>query len=164
MSRNSLYVLVTIAAFFGACDCKHGGGGGQQVVGIDGVPSATPNPLDFGTVDTGSTHSKSFSFTNTGSGPLNILSSVVSGDASFSAATQQGVSLQAGDAITISVSFTPQVDGPHTAKLTITTDSEQSPTYVVGSRASPSPTRSRSPRSSSTSVRCRSPRAPSPRR
>jgi outer membrane protein assembly factor BamB len=127
-----LYVVVTVAALFGACNCKHTGGSssGGGLQNVDGTPVGTPNPLDFGTVDTGSTHTKSFAFANTGDGPLNILSSAVTGDASFTAATQQGVTLQPGDTITVSVSFTPQIDGPHTAKLTLTTDSTASPSYV----------------------------------
>jgi outer membrane protein assembly factor BamB len=133
MSQRLLSVLAA-ATLVAACSCKHSGtssGGGGTIVGIDGLGQATPNPLDFGTVGTGTTHSKSFVLSNAGDGPLNILSSAVTGDTSFTAASQQGVTLQPAGTITVNVTFTPQIDGPHTASLTFTTDSTSSPKYVV---------------------------------
>ncbi len=133
-----LFGILLAAALAGGCSCKHGGpggggpgGGNGGLVGVDGDPQATPDPLDFGTVDTGSTHTLGLVISNQGSGPLTVESAVVSGDPAFSIPKVPSNSLQPASSFTISVHFQPPSDGPHQAQLTLETDSAAQPTLVV---------------------------------
>ncbi|MHB1846007.1 MAG: choice-of-anchor D domain-containing protein [Deltaproteobacteria bacterium] len=130
----SLTVALASTLALGGCCRQHSGGGsgGNGLVPIDGVPKVSPNPLDFGTVGTGTTHQKGLTITNQGSGPLAIEALSVSGDPSFVPAKLQGkVSLLAGASFTLSIAFSPPSDGKHQATLTLRTDSNEIPTVQV---------------------------------
>ncbi len=135
MSERALLLLsLTFAAALGGC-CQHrssGGSNGNSLVPLDGFPKLAPDPLDFGTVGTGTTHQKGLTVTNQGSGALAIEAVSVTGDASFFPAKLQGkVSLLPGASFTLSVGFSPQSDGKHQAVLALRTDSNTVPTTQV---------------------------------
>ena len=131
--RPSLFAVSAASLLLASGCCRHraGGGGGSQLVGVDGVPEASPSPLDFGTVGTGTTHSKGLVIKNSGSAPLVVSGAVVSGDASFIAAKVQKVLLAPGGTFTLNVKFAPASAGPHQASLAIATDSSELPTLEV---------------------------------
>ncbi len=133
-TRSSWILALSMALAAAGC-CKHtagGGPGGGGLKAVDGLAEAAPNPMDFGTVGTGTTHQKPLTVTNGGAGPLTLLSATVKGDASFVAALPQGkVSLLPGASVAMTVTFAPQSDGSHQATLTLATDSGETPAYPV---------------------------------
>ncbi|MHB8418407.1 MAG: choice-of-anchor D domain-containing protein [Myxococcales bacterium] len=128
MPRNTL-ILVVSALSLTAC-CKHGPGN-TPIVPVDGLPSATPNPLDFGTIDTGTSKKLGLTLTNVGTGLLNVQSASISGDSSFSMAPLTKQTLEQGGSFTLSVTCTPQSDGAHQGTLTFLSDSTEKPSYAV---------------------------------
>ncbi|HUB08701.1 MAG TPA: choice-of-anchor D domain-containing protein, partial [Myxococcales bacterium] len=124
-----LMIAVCGALLWPAC-CKHGPST-NTIIGVDGLPSATPNPLDFGTVDTGTTKKLGLTLSNAGTAPLTVESAAVGGDSSFSVSAVSEQVLQPGAAFTVSVTCAPQQDGPHAGTLTFATDSTEKPSYAV---------------------------------
>ncbi len=131
MFRRSWSALA-IAALAAAC-CKHGNGGSSNggLENIDGIPSASPSPLDFGTIDTGSVVKKGLTLTNTGTGDLHVQTVSLAGDTSFAITPVPAQALQPGASFTVAVTFAPRSDGQHSATLTVTSDSSEKPSYQV---------------------------------
>ncbi len=123
----------TVIAVSGCC--RRGGPGGNGgsggLVGVDARPVATPDPVDFGTVGTGTTHSIGLVISNSGTGILNVQSAAASGDSSYQVSTVKDVTLEAAGKFTVNVRFTPQTDGPHDGQLTVSSDSPDLPTLVI---------------------------------
>jgi outer membrane protein assembly factor BamB len=128
-----LWSVVALAALAGAC-CKKNGGGNTSnggLEGVDGIPSATPNPLDFGTVDTGTITKLGLTLANPGTAPLLVQSAAIGGDTSFTIAPIPSQTLQPGASFTVPVTFAPQTDGQHAGTLTFTSNSSEDPSYKV---------------------------------
>lgn len=111
--------------------------GGSQSVGLmgtgSGAPSVTLSPisLTFGnqTVDTMSVP-QSITLTNTGSGPLSIVSISTTGDF-LETTTTCGVSVAAGGSCTISVAFTPTTTGIRHGSVVVTDNATNSPQNAI---------------------------------
>jgi FG-GAP-like repeat/Abnormal spindle-like microcephaly-assoc'd, ASPM-SPD-2-Hydin len=106
--------------------------GGSQTVGLtgtgSGAPTVTlsPTSLTFGnqTTDTISAY-QSITLTNTGSGPLSIVSVATTGD--YLETTTCGTSVAAGGSCTISIAFTPTATGIRHGSVVITDNATNSP-------------------------------------
>ena len=119
LARASLVVLVTFVG--GGCNCGHRGGSNGGVVGNSGIPS-TVATVDFGNIAVGQHAQLQLPLTNTGDGPLTLLSQRLSGDPSFSEPTQFQTSVGVGLAVKAMLQFTPTQAGPATGLLTLTDD------------------------------------------
>ncbi len=120
-TRSARFACLFLASTLSACNCK-GGGGTGGLKASNGVLH-TISSLDFGTVGTGTTHTKSFPLKNVGNGPLNLTAFNVQGDSSFHCASAAQV-VDPGQVITVSVTFDPTADGTKAGTLAILNDSD----------------------------------------
>jgi MYXO-CTERM domain-containing protein len=100
--------------------------------GIRPAMSVTPNPLNFGDVPVNGTVTQTLAVSNTGSGTLSITSITKSGaGAAFYTFMPATLDVPAGQSRTLSVTFTPTVEGQADAFLTLTTNEVQAPSFRV---------------------------------
>lgn len=99
-------------------DTASGGGGGELQVGD---LSISPGTVDFGTVSPGEPSSADVVITNTGSGSVVLVESVVRGDSAFSilSTTTFPVELLSEDSLVVSVGFEPATAATFTGSLDI---------------------------------------------
>ena len=109
----------------------------QQVtlsgIGAKPVDGLSPTSLSFGNQSVGTTGaSQNVTLSNSGTGPLNISSLVISGTnaGDFAQSNTCGSSVAAGGSCTISVTFTPLASGSRTASVSITDNASGSPQAV----------------------------------
>jgi hypothetical protein len=98
--------------------------------GVNSKLTTNPSAIDFGTIDSGATSTKTFTITNTGSAPTTISSVKLTGDPSYTLApVTLPLQLDAGASKDISATFTPIANGTFDGSVTITA-SEGSPLTV----------------------------------
>ena len=98
--------------------------------GVGSVVQLNPTTLNFGTQVVGAvSNPQTITVTNAGNVTLNIASIVAAGD--FSQTNNCPAALGGGGSCTISVTFTPSVQGVRTGGVTITDDGAGSPQAVV---------------------------------
>jgi len=99
-------------------------------VGINSKLLTNPTSLDFGTIDSGVTSTKTFRITNTGTAATTLVSIKTTGDTSFTMAPETvPLQLAAGAGKDISVTFAPTANGTFDGAVAITA-SEGSPLSV----------------------------------
>ncbi len=89
----------------------------------DGVPELSVSPLsiDFGDVVVGDDATQGVEVSNTGTGPLQVDAADLTGDAAFTLSTALGDGLlNAGEALTLEVVYSPSQEGESTGSLAIT--------------------------------------------
>ena len=96
-----------------------GGAATVDLSGTAGTPAqlqVTPVTLDYGPIAVDQSATQSFVVTNTGGTPLTITKSKPPGEGQFAATTQlaEGSTLQSGQSVTESVTFTPTASGTFT--------------------------------------------------
>jgi len=98
--------------------------------GLGPVANLNPNQLTFASQTVGTTSAaQDVTFTNTGSGPLNIASIAASGD--FGETNTCNTSLAAGGSCQISVTFAPKAAGSLVGAVTITDNATGSPQMIA---------------------------------
>ncbi len=97
---------------------------GEGTQGSQGVLSVSPQSLDFGNVGQGQTSTLPVMLTNTGTAPLNVVSTTFSGDdaSAFTAATDATGILQPQESRNVSITFGPSRTGNHSASLEVDSD------------------------------------------
>jgi hypothetical protein len=108
----------------------NGAGGSQSVnlsgTGVQGIVSANPTSVAFGTVHAGSPTSQTVTVTNSGNGALTFTTDTVTGSTNFTKGVAAGNDTCAGQTIlpngtcTIVVNFTPTVNSPTTGSTSRT--------------------------------------------
>ena len=99
--------------------------------GINSKLSTAPSALDFGTLDTGATLSKTFTITNNGTASATITSMKTTGDPSYGlGSVELPLQIASGAKKDISVSFTPKTAGTFDGTVAITA-TEGSPITVT---------------------------------
>ncbi len=93
---------------------------------------ATPGAVSFGTVPVGTTVNTTVTLENQGTANVQISSMTMSGQ-SFSMGTQPGLptTLQAGQALALTVQFKPSASGAASGQLTVSSDSTTGSTTMV---------------------------------
>ena len=95
--------------------------------------SVSPLSVDLADVEVGSSGAATFTITSTGTATLTI-SDIASDDAAFTVASNTGTppfDLTSGESETVTVTFTPTVEGAQTASVTITHNAAGSPSVVT---------------------------------
>ncbi|MBG90019.1 MAG: hypothetical protein CMO80_24405, partial [Verrucomicrobiales bacterium] len=110
-------------------------GNGQEIVSGDVTPSAADH-THFGSVNTlGATFSRTYTITNSGSGPLSVSSVVVSGAnaSEFVVTTSPASAVAAGSSTTFVVTFDPTAPGSRIATVSVaSTDPDENPyTFAI---------------------------------
>jgi hypothetical protein len=126
--------LVTVAAcglLLSGCGASVTSGSGTST--SSGNISATPSPVDFGTVGVGNSATSTVSVVNSSSDPVSISQIAVSGDPSFSLAgkTQLPLTVPAGGSVNLTVVYNPTSASDNSGQMTITSNSTASPTALV---------------------------------
>jgi hypothetical protein len=108
--------------------------GGRQVVSLTGaatVVSLTPNPLEFGSTDVGSTSAaQDITVKNTGKTSLKIGGKSVTGDFLIASGGTCGATLAAGASCRYSIEFKPTKTGTRTGTFSLTDNGGGSPQKV----------------------------------
>ena len=100
-------------------DSDTGGDATVNLSGTAGTPavlSVTPVTLNYGSVQIGQSATETFDVSNAGGTPMTITKSKPPGEGEFSATTElaEGTTIQAGQTVTESVTFSPTAVGPWT--------------------------------------------------
>ncbi|HEY1805481.1 MAG TPA: choice-of-anchor D domain-containing protein [Terracidiphilus sp.] len=123
-------VLVSFSVPLAMCGCM----GGQIVGAIAGAGSlqASPSSVSFGSVPMGTTTSASVSFVNQGSVDVQVSKVSLAGQSfAVSGAGDLPITVAAGRAFNLNVSFSPAAMGSATGELTISSDTAAGGTLVV---------------------------------
>lgn len=128
----------TPATFTGALTFTHDDGPqgsiSTQLTGTATAPVVTlnPNPLTISPITAGSTTSQAVLLTNTGNGPLNLSSVVLSGSSTnlFTESNTCGPVVAPGSTCNINIGFAPLVAGNYSAVVTLTDNALDSPQTV----------------------------------
>lgn len=138
----------TPATFTGALTFKHDDGPQGSIstllTGTATAPVVTlkPNPLTIPAITAGSTTLQTVQLTNTGNGPLNLSSVVLSGSGVnlFTESNTCGSVVAPGSTCNINVGFAPLVAGSYSAMITLTDNALDSPqTLPISATATPCP-------------------------
>lgn len=137
-----LGILSTILA---ASGCSGGSGGGSAATNSSGTTgssttgSGTTNQIqpailtmygssaNFGDVAVGNSITVGITFTNSGSGPLTLQQNSVSGAGFTTSGIGQGMALNAGQNVTLALSFEPSVTGRATGMVSLTSSTSNAP-------------------------------------
>ena len=100
-------------------DSDTGGSATVNLSGTAGTPAqleVTPTTINYGTISVGQSKTATFVVSNSGGTPLGITKSKPPGEGEFTATTQlaEGTTIQAGQSVTESVTFTPTAPGSFT--------------------------------------------------
>ncbi len=95
-------------------------------MGLDATLSVTPNPVDFGDVETETSATQTVTLSNTGEDPLPIPSifTAAPGTNDYTVSGDTFSSVPAGGSETVTVTFLPTVGGTRTGELVIQTDAD----------------------------------------
>ena len=95
-------------------------------MGLDATLSVTPNPVDFGDVETETSATQTVTLSNTGEDPLPISSifAAAPGTNDYTVSGDNFPSVPAGGSETVTVTFLPPVGGTRTGELVIQTDAD----------------------------------------
>ncbi|MCH7566943.1 MAG: choice-of-anchor D domain-containing protein, partial [Nitrospirae bacterium] len=92
--------------------------------------SLSPDPLNFGDVNSGDTLSMQLSITNSGSAALDVTNITVS-NSDFSVASPTSFQVSAGSTLNKTISFNPTSTGAKSATLTVTNNSSNQQTATI---------------------------------
>ena len=100
-------------------DSDLGGSATVNLSGTAGTPArleVTPTTINYGTIGVGQSKTATFVVSNAGGTPLGVTKSKPPGEGEFTATTQlaEGTTIQAGQSVTESVTFTPTAPGSFT--------------------------------------------------
>lgn len=132
--------LGILSTFLAASGCGGGSGGGSAVTNSSGATgSGTTNQIqpailtmygssaNFGDVAVGNSITVGITFTNSGSGPLTLQQNSVSGAGFTTSGIGQGMTLNAGQNVTLALSFEPSVTGRATGMVSLTSSTSNAP-------------------------------------
>jgi hypothetical protein len=101
--------------------------------GVSSSPglSVSPTNLTFGSISVGATESQTIRLQNTGNSNLTVSSVAATGSAFAATGIAGNTVLAAGQAATLTVSFSPTATGTISGTIAITSNASNSPTFVV---------------------------------
>ena len=103
---------------------------GQVSQGLLGPLQASPSALSFGSVTDGSNSTLSVTLTNSGTAPVTILQSAVSGTGFSSPGVAPSTTIAAGGTLAVQVTFAPTSATSYSGTLTVTSDASNSSLVV----------------------------------
>ena len=125
----ALLAIVGLSSCAGLTSAGTPGGGTPGTLGA-GVLTASATTLTFGNISVGNNATQALTFTNTGTGTVNITSANISG-AGFAAVGGSPLSaILVGQSGTIQIQFAPPSAGAVTGTLTIASDAANSPLTI----------------------------------
>ncbi len=92
--------------------------------------TVSTSTLSFGSVSSGSTNSLGVTFTNSGSSSITIANVTISGPGFTGTGVSAGLILSPGQAVMLSVSFTPAATGNMTGSVTVASNAANSPVSI----------------------------------
>ncbi len=97
---------------------------------VAGTLTVSTSTLSFGSVSSGSTNSLGVTFTNSGSSSITIANVTISGPGFTGTGVSAGLILSPGQAVMLSVSFTPAATGNMTGSVTVASNAANSPVSI----------------------------------
>lgn len=121
-------ILAAICVAMGGC-----GNCGAPPVVVQGELEASPSTIDFGVIEPRSAKQLALSITNRGEATARVTEFVLSGDgaAQFSVRPNEAASVAKGEALALTVVFSPPELGSFSAILTIRSDASKTPELTV---------------------------------
>ena len=97
---------------------------------VAGALTVSTSALSFGSVSSGSTSTLGVTFTNSGSSSITIANVTISGPGFTATGVSAGLILSPGQAVLLSVSFTPAATGNMTGSATVASNAANSPVSI----------------------------------